>query len=218
MVLQSCQRKEKTISAILQHLEENSPLLEMRNNSNPQEALGKAQSPGPSAQHNSSVTTSRDTDRHERFSALAGNAVKFLSSQIPYFNVVMLSAATSKLSKTARKWFDLSYGPINESWFSLKEEIIDCFRRKVLFNEVIQKVNARKWIFSKESFQEYAMNKLALMRSLKLSDEDSIQLLITGIGSFVLRITAAALKTNSLNQFLREMQHIASTSGNPLLR
>lgn len=50
MVLQSCQRKEKTISAILQHLEENSPLLEMRNNSNPQEALGKAQSPGSSAQ------------------------------------------------------------------------------------------------------------------------------------------------------------------------
>lgn len=292
-------KKEECVEAILQHLEENGPLLEMRNISNPQEAIGEAQSPGPSAQvftknrvqnnasdhfqtaktddmphfcsmmqesiqkqqeminqlitaltinqrppqvqsqHFSAETTSRDTDPQERFSAMAGNAVKFLSSQIPHFNgtedeniklwvekiesvaqlhnlssVVMLSAAAYKLSKTARKWFDLSTGSINESWFSFKEEIIDRFRRKVLFNEVIQKVNSRKWIFSKESFQEYAMDKLALMRSLKLTDEDSIQLLITGIGSFALRTTAAALKTKSLNQFLREMQHITSTSGN----
>lgn len=42
-----------------------------------------------------------------------------------------------------------------------------------------------------KNFQEYAMDKLALMRNLKLSDEDSIQLLIKGIGSFALRATAA---------------------------
>lgn len=60
------------------------------------------------------------------------------------------------------------------------------------------------------------MDKLVLMRSLKLSDEDSIQLLITGIGSFALRTTVATLKTNLLNQFLREMQHITFTNGNPV--
>lgn len=181
-----------------------------------------------------------DLNCQDRFSASTGNAIKFLSSQIPSFSgtededidiwiekietvaelhglssVVMLSAATSKLSKTARKWFDFSTGPVNKSWISFREEIIDRFRRKVLFNEVIQKVNARKWNFSKESFQEYAMDKLALMRNLKLSDEDSIQLLIKGIGSFALRATAASLRLISLNQFLREMQHITSTSGVP---
>lgn len=60
------------------------------------------------------------------------------------------------------------------------------------------------------------MDKIALMRSLKLTDKDSIQFLISGIGSFALCTTAARLKTNSLNQFLREIHHITSASGNPL--
>lgn len=110
-------------------------------------------------------------------------------------SVAMLTAATSKFSKTARRWFDLSTGSVNKSWTSFREEIIDRFRRKVLFNEVLQKVNARKWNFSKESFQEYAMDKLALMRNLKLSDEDYIQLLIKGIGSFAPRY-GCFIKTN----------------------
>lgn len=189
------------------------------------------------SQHETAATSSREMNHQERFSWMTSNAVKFLSSQIPYFNgtedevecwikkietvaelhslssVVKLTAASSKLSKTVRRWFDLSIGPINESWDSFKEEIVDRFRRKVLFSEVIQKVDARKWIFSKESFQEYAIDKLALMKNLKLSDEDSIQHLIKGIGSYALRATAAALRTNSLNPFLREMQHITSTSG-----
>ncbi|CAL1671984.1 unnamed protein product [Lasius platythorax] len=81
-----------------------------------------------------------DLNRQDRFSASTGNAVKFLSSQIPFFSgtedenidiwiekietvaelhglssVVMLTAATSKLSKTARRWFDLSTGSVNKS-------------------------------------------------------------------------------------------------------
>lgn len=58
------------------------------------------------------------------------------------------------------------------------------------------------------------MDKLALMKSLKLSDEDSIQLLIKGIGSFALRKAAATLRIASLNQFLREMHIITAISCN----
>lgn len=171
----------------------------------------------------------------EKFSAATGNAVKFLSSQISLFggteeedvelwiekieNVSSLhgltpvASATSKLTKMARKWFDMSTGTVNKSWLTFKKEIVDRFKRKILFSDIMLKVDARKWIYSKESFQEYSMVKIALMKSLKLSDEDSIQLLIKGIGSFTLRTTAAALKVDSLNQFLREMQHITAATG-----
>jgi len=59
------------------------------------------------------------------------------------------------------------------------------------------------------------MDKLTLMRNLKLLNEDTIQLLIKEIGSFALRVTAASLRLISLNQFLREMQHIITTTGDP---
>jgi len=55
------------------------------------------------------------------------------------------------------------------------------------------------------------MNKLALMAPLKLSDEDSIQLLINRISSIAIRAAAAILSTNSLDEFLRNMQHITAT-------
>lgn len=59
------------------------------------------------------------------------------------------------------------------------------------------------------------MSKLTIMRCLKLSEEESIQEFINGIGSYALRTTAVSLKVQSLNQFLREMHHIASASGEP---
>lgn len=127
----------------------------------------------------------------------------------------MLSATTTKLSKTAKKWFDLNTGSINKSWLFFRKEIIDRFKRKIRSNKVIQKINNRKWIFSKESFQEYAMDKLAIMKCLKLSDEDAIEYLINGIGSFALRATAASLQVTSINHFLREMHHITSAAGSP---
>lgn len=68
--------------------------------------------------------------------------------------------------------------------------------------------------FLKDAFDlNNVMKKLALVRSLKLSDENSIQFLISGIGSFALQATAATLRYYSLNQFLQEMHHITSTSG-----
>jgi len=72
----------------------------------------------------------------------------------------------------------------------------------------MQKVESRKWIFSRESFSDYAMDKLA---PLKLPDEDSIQLLINGISSVAIKATVASLKINSLDEFLRDMQHITAT-------
>jgi len=60
----------------------------------------------------------------------------------------------------------------------------------------MQKVEARRWIFTKESFSDYAMDKLALLASLRLQDEDSIQLLINGISSIAIKAAAA---TDSLD-------------------
>jgi len=44
----------------------------------------------------------------------------------------------------------------------------------------------------------------ALMASLKLSDEDNIQLLINGISNIAIRAAAATLSTNSLDEFLKK--------------
>lgn len=169
-------------------------------------------------------------------SASTGHAVKFLTSQIPSFggledddvelwiekiesvaeihglsHVVVLSAATSKLTKTARRWFDLSSGEINRSWFCFKKAILDRFKRKVLVSVLMQKIQARRWNATTESFQDYATDKIALMRSLKLDDSDVIQWLVNGISNFAIKSVAASLHVTSLNQFLREMQHITDT-------
>ena len=45
----------------------------------------------------------------------------------------------------------------------------------------MQKVDARKWNFSKESFQEYAMYKLKLLHILKLPERERVALVINGI-------------------------------------
>jgi len=55
------------------------------------------------------------------------------------------------------------------------------------------------------------MDKLALLAPLRLQDEDSIQLLINGISSIAIKAAAATLNTNSLDDFLRNMQHITAT-------
>lgn len=135
----------------------------------------------------------------ESFSIASCNTAKYLSSQIPQFsgteedNVelwieklesvarlhgcshdIMLAAATSRLTKTARRWFDFSTGTVNESWTVFKSSIINRFKRKIFHGLVIQIVEARKWLYYKESFSDYAMDKIALMQPLKLSDEDRV--------------------------------------------
>lgn len=165
-------------------------------------------------------------------------ATKYLSSQIPQFggteedNVelwieklesvtrlhgcthsTMLAAATSRLTKTARRWFDYSTGTINESWIVFRAAIVSRFRRKIFHGIIIQKVEVRKWLYYKESFADYAMDKIVLMQPLRLSDEDAIQFLTSGITSASLRANAASLKIYSLDDYLREMQHVAASYG-----
>jgi len=171
----------------------------------------------------------------ENFSSISSHNVKILSSQIPQFSRseeddvdlwleklesvaeihnfsdrVKLSAATSRLTKTVRRWFDLCTGSVNRSWIMFRSALISRFKRKILYSAVMQKVEARRWIFTKESFSDYAMDKLAVGTS-ETSRQDSIQLLINGISNVAIKATAASLKIDSLDEFLRDMQHITAT-------
>ncbi|KMQ90234.1 retrovirus-like pol polyprotein, partial [Lasius niger] len=171
-------------------------------------------------------------------SASTAQAVKLLSTHIPDFsgsededvdswihtvervaqihgvpNDVLLLAATGKLKKTARKWFDLYITKLIESWSYFREAIIKRFKRPVLFHVAIQKAEARKWLFMKETFHDYAMDKLVLLRNLGLKDKDTIHLLINGIGSRSLRELASTLRVSSVDEFLEEMHNITSASG-----
>lgn len=93
-----------------------------------------------------------------------------------------------------------------ESWEGFREAILKRFKRKILFHVVLQKIEARKWNFAKESFLDYALEKLALMHLLNLPSEESIHLLINGISSRALRATAASLRAEIIDDFLEDMQ------------
>ncbi|KYQ53606.1 hypothetical protein ALC60_00522 [Trachymyrmex zeteki] len=126
---------------------------------------------------------------------------------------VTLLAASSKLLKHAKDWYYMEEGPSNHSWFSLKEAILKRFKRHIPFYLVMQKVEARKWNFGKESFQEYAMHKLKLLHSLKLPEREKVQLIINGINSISLRATATALHAATIDEFLDRMYEITSSLG-----
>jgi len=130
--------------------------------------------------------------------------------------LVRLSTATSKLSKIARRWMDLSPGDINKSWDSFKEAIIRRFKRRVLFNVVMRKIEDRKWNYATESFQEYAMDKIALIHPLKLGDTDIIHLLINGINSLSIKSVAATIRADSIDHFLEEMHHLTAVCDSTL--
>ncbi|KYN08832.1 hypothetical protein ALC57_19068 [Trachymyrmex cornetzi] len=104
-------------------------------------------------------------------------------------------------------------GPSSQSWASFKEAITKRFKRRIPFHIAMQKVEARKWNFDKESFQEYATHKLKLLHSLRLPEQDRVQILINGINSASLRATATALKAVSINDFLESMYEISSCFG-----
>ncbi|KMQ86352.1 retrovirus-like pol polyprotein, partial [Lasius niger] len=165
-------------------------------------------------------------------------AVKLLASQIPEFDgaedesvelwlqkieriaqihgvseEVTFLAATGKLTKSARRWYDMSTGSTIESWMGFKTAITKRFKRRVLFHIAMQKIEARKWVYTKETFQEYAMDKLALMKNLRLPDQESIHLLINGIASKALRGTAATLRVETVDEFLEEMFPITIAFG-----
>jgi len=51
--------------------------------------------------------------------------------------------------------------------------MIKMFERKVPFYKAIQRAETRKWMPSKETFDEYAIAKLAIMHQLNLPVKDT---------------------------------------------
>jgi len=164
-----------------------------------------------------------------------GNAVKWLATQIPSFagteaeNVnawirrvekvaeihsasdgAVLLAASSKLSGSARRWYDIQERPVIESWANLRCELVRMFDRRVPFYKAMARIEARNWLPQKESFDDYAIEKLALMQQLDLPTQDVINLLIGGIAQPMLRATALSLRCASVEHFLESMRHITS--------
>lgn len=60
----------------------------------------------------------------------------------------------------------------------------------------MQKIEAKKWHDARESFDQYAIDKLALMHRLNLPVMDRIHLLIGSITQSPLRVTVLSLKTD----------------------
>lgn len=169
-------------------------------------------------------------------STSASNAVTWIAAQIPEFSgseddiaidtiawtsrrdkiaqdnvsdgCVTLLAASSRLTKLVRKWYDIQTDAVLESWQRLKQEILKVFDIKIPFHEVMQKVEARKWNQSKETFDQYVIDKLALMHRLQMSEQDTIQLLIDGINQNALKAAALSVQTDSLNVFMDRMRHV----------
>ncbi|KYN17400.1 hypothetical protein ALC57_10313 [Trachymyrmex cornetzi] len=184
-----------------------------------------------------SHSSSQPSQRSTLSTISASQAISLLASQVPEFggteseNVqlwiqridqvarihrvpddVILLAASSKLTNIARKWYDIGSGSMLESWQGFRESILKRFTRRILYHVAIQKVESRKWNYTKETFLEYAMEKITLMHNLELSQESTIHLLISGIGSRSLRELATSLKAVSVDEFLDSMHQIASVS------
>jgi hypothetical protein len=100
-----------------------------------------------------------------------------------------------------------------ESWAGLKQELIKMFDRKISFTSAMQKIEARRWMQGKETFDQYAIEKLALIHRLDLPSSDIINLLIGGIMQASLRATALTLTAASIDQFLEAMRRITHGVG-----
>jgi len=121
---------------------------------------------------------------------------------------VTLLAASSKLTKSAKTWYEVQTGAAVESWIGLRAELLKIFERKVPFYKAIQQVEARKWMPSKESFDEYAIAKLAIIHQLNLPVRDAIHLLISGIANHAIRASALLVADSTLEDFLEKMRAV----------
>jgi len=164
-----------------------------------------------------------------------GGGIKWLATQIPEFgggdeeNVaawvrrvekvaeihgatdgVTLLAASSRLVRAAKRWYDIQAGPAMETWSNLRRELTRIFDRKVPFYRAMQRVEARTWRTGKESFDDYAIEKLALIHQLELPVKDTINLLTGGIQHPTLRATALSLDSSSVEDYLDSMRHITA--------
>jgi len=121
---------------------------------------------------------------------------------------IVLLAASSRLTKCAKKWYDIQTGPVIESWSNLKSELLKIFERKLPFFRAMQRAELRKWYPVKETFDQYAIDKLALLHQLNLPEGDAIHLLISGINQSSLRATALSVANEPLDSFLEKMRCI----------
>lgn len=188
-----------------------------------------AKRPDPASSGSSSRTSpSRDPGAAGMSGWSNGSAIRAFASQIPEYagreddNVrswvrrvekialvhrasdgIMLLAASGKLTASARRWFDIQTGTAVESWIGLRDELIKMFDSKMLFYKVMQKVEARKWLPAKETFDEYAIDKLALMHRADLVEQDKIHLLISGITQPSLQGTALSVNASTIPSWRR---------------
>lgn len=77
----------------------------------------------------------------------------------------------------------------------------------------MKKADERKWLDYKETFQDYAMEKIAILQNLKLPEDSIIHCLIDGINNIAIKSVAASISTESVDDFLEQMHHITSTCG-----
>lgn len=73
----------------------------------------------------------------------------------------------------------------------------------------MQKIEARKWRQNKETFDQYAIEKMTLMHQLNLSESDHVQLLIGGITQGSMRITTLSIAATTVDAFLKKMRYIS---------
>jgi len=123
------------------------------------------------------------------------------------FDAVTLLAASSKLVKSAKQWYDLQDGPSNESWECLKRELTKMFDKKIPFFKVMQRVEARKWQTAKETFDQYVLAKLSMIHGLSLPPQDIIHLIIGDIMSAPVRAAALSITAETVEDFVDKMQH-----------
>jgi len=111
-----------------------------------------------------SVTRSRDSANGSQ--RQTGIKVSWLATQIPEFggttdesvcqwvrrvdkvaqvhgasDGVILLAASSRLTKNAKKWYDIQTGAVIESWSNLKSDLVKIFERKLLSSERCRRRN-----------------------------------------------------------------------------
>lgn len=121
---------------------------------------------------------------------------------------VTLLAASSMLRKAAKEWYGYQKGPTIASWEGLKCEMTRIFDRELPYYRVLQKVEAKKWNASKETFDRYALAKLSLIDRLNLPQKDAIHLLVKGITNATIRTVALSLPKTLIADFLDRMREI----------
>lgn len=197
--------------------------------------------PAPSLPTPPTVVQATLPPRNTILSAVSpGQAIKLLASQVPEFSGaedddvnrwiqkveqvsrihgasddITLLAATGKLTKIARRWFDSKTGVVNQTWPIFKQAVISRFQRETLVQVTLHKVEARRWNYPRETFQEYAMDKTDMLHSLNLPDRDVINYLVSGINNMAIKSAAAALPVDNVDDFLKRMHNITASFSEP---